>query len=289
MVKLINFFENTQFNLLRNEMRASAAKNFKSNIEIQFLDEESIRRLGREGIDVDFDEIKPQKDKTLGYNGQRVLIYIRDVSQYRGNFNLPRFHISYCNTLEEMRKGGRWGRYVVANRTDGDFQVRVNNGEYQSKKLDVCQCCLETLSWSDFSRHTMKSKRRNIVMEFSIAEFFNKYPKSLFSVTPTYTSDTAPVNEYTSDWHTVSANLKKMRGYQCEANGCHIKLSGTNQKYLHVHHLNGLKNDNSKSNLEVLCIRCHAEEPYHSNVKTDMNYKEFMRIFHTIDEPEQKP
>jgi len=284
MFKLINFFEMPHLNQLRYEMGASTAKNFKANIEIRLLDEKSIRMLGKEGIEVEFEEIKPQKDKTLGYKGQRVLVYIRDVSQYRSKISLPRFHISYCKKLEEMRSIGRWARYVVANRDDGYFQVCINNSEYKSEKLDVCQYCLEALGWSDFSIYSMHvAKKKEVVLKFTIIDFFKKYPKSLFSITPTYSSDTAPANCYTSDWPIISEKLKEEKGYKCDSVTCSVALSGKDKKYLHVHHKNGLKNDNSKSNLVVLCIRCHANEPHHVHMKSMVEYKEFILRFGNFD------
>ncbi|MEO8401779.1 MAG: HNH endonuclease signature motif containing protein [Gammaproteobacteria bacterium] len=276
-MKLINFFEIPHFNELRHKMEAQEAKRFKANTEIRLLDEDSIRRLGQEGIDVELEEIKTLKDKTLSYKGQRVLVYIRDVSKYRHELRLPRFHISYCKTLEEMSNIGRWARYVVSHRDDGYFQVCIDNRDYKTEMLSVCQYCLETLSWSNFSIHRLHaSERKKIVINFSITDFFTKYPKSLFSITPTYTSDTAPSNTYTNDWHIVSESLKKKRGYKCDSASCRIVLAGKDKRYLHVHHKNGLKNDNSQSNLEVLCIRCHAKEPHHVHMKDMPGYKEFI-------------
>lgn len=279
MFKLINFFESPHLNQLRYEMGAPMAKNFNAMMKITLLDDEAIRRLGVEGIDVNFEEIKPQKDKTLGYKGQRVLVYIRDVNQYKdkSEIKLPKFHVSYCKTLDEMRSAGRWQRYVVANKDDGYFSIRINSGDAEFKKLNICQFCLENLSWNNFSRFKMTSQeRKNSVAEFSIPEFFKKFPKSLFSVTPTYTSDTAAVNDYTHNWAEVSETLKKERNYRCDNHTCRIQLSGIDRKYLHVHHINGLKNDNSKPNLSVLCIQCHANEPYHAHMKLSIYYKEFI-------------
>lgn len=277
MVKLINFFDIQELNHLRYQMNASEAKRFKANSEITLLDEESIRRLGQEGIDVSIEEIKTLSDKTLSYRGQRVIVYIRDISKFRDDYKLPKFHISFCRTLEQMTNNNRWGKYVVANRDDGYFQICINNSEYKSEQLDVCQSCLDQLSWAGFSISGMrKSERVNIVRDFSINEFFIQYPKSLFSITPKHTSDSAPANAYTSDWPIVSENLKMERGYKCESTACGIVLSGNDKKYLHVHHKNGQKNINSSSNLEVLCISCHAEEHAHSHMKSRSDYKEFI-------------
>jgi hypothetical protein len=276
MFKLINFFEVPHFNQLRFEMQAPEAKRYKACNETKLLDEESIRRLGQEGIDVDLKDVVTLKDNTLSYKGQRVLVYIRDVMHYRKENNLPRYHIAYCKKLEEMRSNGRWARYVVANREDGYFQVSINNTLHKSERLDVCQYCLEALRWNNFTAYRYnKSERRNIVSNFSIVDFFIKYPKSLFSITPIYTSDTAPSNTYSSNWPLLSENLKQERGYRCGTSNCNITLDGKDRRFLHVHHINGIRNDNSKNNLEVLCYRCHANEPLHSHMKSTKDYEEF--------------
>lgn len=280
MVKLINFLEMPLLNQLRKKMCAPLANDFKPTIEVSLLDAKTIRMLGVEGIELtDFKEVALQQDKTLGYKGQRVMVYIRDVNLYENTVNpaLPRFHVSFCKKLEEMKDGGRLQRYVVANRDDGYFSININNRGAEWLELTVCQFCLDNLSWSGFSFNKMQSRQRKmIVSEFAISKFFKKYPKSLFSITPNHTSDTAPVNDYTHDWTDVSERVKREHAYQCESAACKLTLLGDDRKYLHVHHINGMKYDNARSNLKVLCIRCHAKEPYHGHMKSDADYKEFM-------------
>lgn len=47
------------------------------------------------------------------------------------------------------------------------------------------------------------------------------------------------------------------------------------QRYLHVHHMNGLKNENGDKNLKAVCVRCHALEPSHSRITAMRQYREF--------------
>ncbi len=47
------------------------------------------------------------------------------------------------------------------------------------------------------------------------------------------------------------------------------------QRYLHVHHMNGLKNENSDKNLKAVCVHCHALEPSHSHITAMRQYREF--------------
>lgn len=281
MFKLINFLEMPELNKIRHAMGAPLATDFKATVEISLLDEKSIRLLGVEGIEItDFKDVHPQQDKTLGYKGQRVLVYIRDVNHYQNTTNpsLPRFHVSFCKKLEEMKNGGRLQRYVVANRDDGYFNININNRGAEWIELDVCQFCLDNLSWKGFSFNKMQAQRRQaIVSEFTINAFFKKYPKTLFTIKPAHNSDTAPVNDYTHDWAEVSERLKREHSYQCQSSVCQLTLLGDDRKYLHVHHINGIKYDNGRSNLKVLCIRCHAKEPYHGHMKLDPEYFEFIR------------
>src|SRR5690606_8629747 len=46
-----------------------------------------------------------------------------------------------------------------------------------------------------------------------------------------------------------------------------------NKRLLHTHHINGVKHDNSASNLICLCADCHRKEPFHGHMyikHTDM-------------------
>jgi len=283
MKKLVNFFESLSFNQLRSSMRADLVQDFKFDSGILLLDDDFISRLDGDGIEIEsLDEIDFRDDKTLGYNGQRVLIYIRDVSPYRDReeINLPKFHISTCSTLIQMWHRKRAERYVLYRRENGIFQINfIKDGkvDVRQEKLNVCKNCLTNLDWCNYGGD--RASKKKSFSEFSIAAFFEKYPKSLLSVKPTYDADTAPINDYTVDWNEISKNTKAAAGHQCQNISCRVKLSGKDSKYLHVHHIDGQKNNNAHHNLEVLCIKCHAAEPYHAHVKNSDDYKQFINLF----------
>lgn len=281
MLKLVDFFEFPALNQLRQSMGADLVKEFKFDTGITLLDEDFIRQLDGDGIEINgLDEIDFRNDKTLGYKGQRVLIYIRDVSPYREDFSLPKFHISTCETLERMWKTKRSERYVLYRRENGVFQINViKNGamEVRQEKLDVCKNCLTNLNWKNYSED--KRLRGKIVSQFSIAEFFEKYPKSLLSVKPNYDADNAPLNDYTDNWSEISKHAKRKAGYRCENSSCRVELTGRHNQYLHVHHIDGQKNNNKKHNLQVLCLKCHANEPNHGHMKSGRDYAQFNLIY----------
>lgn len=279
-LNLVDFLEDPSLNGLRFEMKAPLLTSYGIKRQIRLLDEEAIRKLGREGIDIDdISEIKVEHDGTLSYKGKRIVVYIRDVKNYKDNQSLPKFHFSFCRTLDTMRQNKRWNRYVVANREDGAFIVNFVGGGItsQSLKLAVCQNCLNEIGWKGFKHGMVGGAKSQIVRSFTLAEFFEKYPKDLLSVVPTHTVDTAPINDYSDDWGMVSEGLKKKHGYVCK--DCGIKLDGVNKQFLHVHHVDGQKNNNDESNLEVLCIYCHANSPMHGHMKDLGRYKEFVERF----------
>ena len=235
--------------------------------------------LREKGIDVDKGEIQTQPDGTLSYQGYRVILYIRDVFNHGHQETLPKYHLAECKTLQDMFRNNRQNRYVVANRDDGHFFVNHDrNGMRPTlKKLDVCQNCLSALNWNNFNTTAFGAGRRQMVQQFQLTDFFRKYPKDLIAARPGHTADTAPLNQYPENWQRISRVAKEMQNHQCQ--GCRISLSGTNARFLHLHHINGQRNDNRPANLEVLCVQCHAEQPQHSHMQRRPDYQEFLRRF----------
>ena len=231
------------------------------------------------GIDVELGDVERLPDGTLAYKGHRVLVYIRDLAQYGHHQSMPKYHVAYCQTLDKMRANNRFARYVVASRDDGLFVVNLVGDLPRSElvRLDVCQNCLATLEWSDFSFDLKRETRLVRVAEFRLVEFFARFPRDLLAVRPPDDSDTGPLNDYPPNWPQVSSRTKRVREYRCEA--CGYTASETSaSRFLHVHHADGRKNNCADSNLRVLCIGCHAEEPMHAHMRATRDYEDFIRI-----------
>lgn len=277
--RLPNFLNSAHLNALRFEMGAPLSASFKVQSRYIPIELPVVERLRADGIDVGFEDIKVLDDGTLGYRGYRVLLYIRDVNNVGDRQTLPKYHISYCHALDRMRRQRRFERYVVANRDDGMFLVNLMHESERSRvlPLNVCQYCLAQLAWNGFGSELSRQERMEYVRAFSLTEFFTRYPRDLISVAAKYTSDTAPLNEYTEDWPDVSERTKREVGYRCSS--CSLQLKLRFSRFLHVHHKNGLKYDNSPTNLEVLCIGCHAEEPLHAHMKAMPEYLEFIELY----------
>lgn len=271
--KLPDFLNWSSLNALRQEMKAPLSISFSLTT---LQPDSSLAEKLLSGIhEIDLNEVQVHNDGTLFYNNKRVLLHIRDILPAA---EMPKYHMTNCQSLDSMRKSRRFDRYVVANRDTGEFIVNIiSSGEKNlTVKLDVCQNCLDRIQWRGFSRQTMSSgERRRRVADFSLAEFFGEYPRDLITAKPRYTSATAPLNDYPEHWQQLSLEVRRKRHFTCES--CSRSFKPDESRFLHVHHRNGLKYDNSHSNLEVLCIICHAEQPMHGHLKAHPDYKTLVK------------
>ncbi len=285
-MKLPDFTQFEPLNALRRMMGAELGV-FVPVTNPHRLTVEEIEQLARSGIEVPLDQVRVLDDGTLAYKDSRVVLYIRDVAQYRHHVmteqDMPRFHVSDCKTLQEMRDSHRFERYVVATRDDGQFELNIkqsNSGNYKrtTEPLRVCQNCLAKIGWEAFDYWMPPSRKKEIVRAFTLYDFFKRYGKTLIIKSPSYTADDAPLNDYTSDFKEVADRIKQQRGYRCDGGKCRLDLS-KHPRFLHAHHINGIKSDNHPHNIRVLCIGCHAEEPSHGHMKSLPEYREFIRLY----------
>ena len=227
---------------------------------------EEINQLRTASIDISNvkDFINPI-DGTFEYKGQKVILYIKE-QRYRDFMGVTtyKYHLSYCDTLDWMDNSGRFERYVVTQRTDGNFLVDVvdrMSGRYlQEDKLlvmDVCKNCLRKLS-----NHYPSEKLFTHFNYFDLEQFINKYNTNHIKK-PKYSAQNQPKNKYPENWKEISSNVRMEANYICS--NCGDDLSD-NQNLLHVHHIDGHKWNSKPTNLQVLCYECHAKEPGHAKL-----------------------
>lgn len=254
------------FALIRKKMGIpqNATSNFKTNIKLKETVWEDPKTFEVE-ISAD-DEDFIWTDDGFYYQGRRVILYIRDVQNYFGyEMQEPKFHITFCQTLKRMNAQGKSKKYVVSIRSDGIFKLNyISNNTVQKtveKKLNICRHCLRKINWKNYN-FVLENQKKIIFENFSIEEYFksvNYNNEKNFFILPDYTEETAPLNIYPENWKIISKMLRIEAGYICSY--CGKKILTPSQ--LHVHHINGIKQDCFRSNLEVLCVDCHQKRHNH--------------------------
>lgn len=232
------------------------------SIQVAKIDPAIFKKLETEGLEVSLEDVTVCPDGTFEIWGQKIVLYISYVKSYWGKTpTLPKYHLSNCRTLVEMRQKNRFDRYHISRNPDGNFKVHLD-GREQFSSLEVCWHCLENLNFKNF-KSASQARKKSQRASFKIAEFLAEYD-SQHPQLPAHTVETAPPNEYSLDWDIIRKKKKEAVSWVCEK--CKIDLTAY-RSFLHVHHQNGLKYDNSPSNLEALCVECHASEPMHGHMK----------------------
>ncbi len=200
--------------------------------------------------------------------GEQIVIYIKDTRQNKYTLlhypeEAKKFHIAECSTIGQMRRSGRFERYVATIRQDGKFLVEATDAKEEFEApLHVCMNCLRRLDWKGCENLDWNIIRR-LRKDFSLQDFFAEYI-TFFPSKPRYTDRTAPPGGYTRNWSRLSDAIKRKRGWRCDE--CSVNLSH-HRHLLHGHHKNGVTSNNRQENIAVLCLLCHSEQPYHGRVK----------------------
>ena len=126
-----------------------------------------------------------------------------------------------------------------------DVIERSTNEIKRDCKLPLCKTCMD-LSWKErFFGGGMKEWYDHFLdyteKNSDIATFFNS----------------GKLKGYPRQWKQISKAYRESKNWTCEK--CKVKLYD-DKYYLHVHHINGNKEDNKRENFQSLCLLCHALE-----------------------------
>ena len=112
---------------------------------------------------------------------------------------------------------------------------------------------------SDIARQVDELAAEIVRLEGMRRPAFKKSPPELF-----------PNSPY---WQELSRWMREEKQWMCEKCGINLEKRPSD---LHVHHIFG-RGFNSPQHLKVLCIACHAEEPYHEFMKAHPEYQAFLK------------
>ncbi|HIF9112069.1 TPA: HNH endonuclease [Photobacterium damselae] len=201
----------------------------------------------------------------LSYKGRQVLLYIQDVgTSVTAALNNPeksgpKYHVADCAKLKGMRTQGLFERYVVTNDVSGEFLITgthyIDGRDVEGKaRLKVCKSCIRALNYQGYGTGD-RARKESVFDRFDMARFFATYSSFFPHMPKRKAGDTR--KEFTDDWGKLSAKYKVEHKYCCEQ--CGVDLNRHKLHY-HVHHINGVKHDNTLTNLIGVCSDCLSKE-----------------------------
>jgi len=230
-------------------------------VEVDKDDQQLQVDLAGRGRKASKSELKADKNGLLTYKGRKVAAYIRD---QRWNVDVEtktstyRFHLLDCSTMQSMRDVGRERRYLATQRSDGHFEVNYEQ-EWGGKsrkqtadfKLTLCYNCQVLL------------RQKNLFFEpFNLKRFFDRHDSSVPKTVRRIETVTTR-QDYQPDHDELAKAYKEKADHTCQK--CNV-VCPAGGGLLNLHHCNGDPSDNRHSNLRVLCLLCHSNEPYHGQV-----------------------
>ncbi len=184
----------------------------------------------------------------MGSDGveRQVFLYKKD---YRlQHYGKPKFHICKCSVIEEFINSGGFNQHYVRANTEPVPVIDLDEAEYSKREkevsgLQLCKLCMRKIN----AYHNIDS-----------TTFVNELKAASNEIQGIETD----IFGYTRDWDTISKTYRESHQYTCE--NCGLKIEDDYDKqYVHVHHLNGNKENNDDSNLKCLCLYCHAHVDDH--------------------------
>tara|TARA_Y100000768_G_scaffold26629_1_gene17949 strand:+ start:3106 stop:4587 length:1482 start_codon:yes stop_codon:yes gene_type:complete len=269
-MKLPDYTKSKKWVELRELMGAKDLVNFNAKIKKTSFSKPVFQKQGIQLTKKkDLDEIINKVDGTLEdqNSGRKLAVYIKE---WRGSFNgrpndKPKFHLTNCQTLVQMRAAKRFDlRYVKTDRMDGLFSVidTLKSPKVEKEyKLRICIYCLRKLP---VKYQALNLTERQSAQKFSITEYFNdnnNMESSLLRKLPsTYSKDYIP-KPRPKNISRISTSYREKMNWTCEI--CNTRYK-TNKRGLHTHHKDGDPSNNNESNLIALCKKCHDQQPGHA-------------------------
>lgn len=232
---------------------------------------EETKQFETEGLDIILSDVFSTNNEEIFIilkdgSIRKTVIYIVDISNWNEAWKYPMFHIYSCEKIKEMINEGKKHRYKASSRSDGLFYL-IKSKKKWYESLEICKYCLD--------KYNSQFKINKTKQDFPLKEYIKKPIDHLGFVDISIDICTVP-NTYTGSWSAISKKIKEQQKYLCS--NCKRNFSKPEcKRFLHTHHVNADKRNNSRENLQVLCIECHSKEHNHSHIKQNNAYKEYLK------------
>jgi len=214
--------------------------------------------------DINYNRIKWDKGYFTYQDGKDeylMFAYLRRTNIEK--YGPPKYHTSVCETRRE------YSGFVFSNRMPVSVYCTSSHQSHSGLHLVQCRNCIKEATIKYFKYFTYKREWYDYILDLAQDRQYN--------------NQDILKDGYTVDWKQISWAVREKDKYTCQSCGRNL-ANHEYQFFLEVHHIDGDKKNNSRSNLKSLCVLCHSQvnDRHKHNYSTGTNYmkiKKFHEFF----------